>query len=103
METKGERMITAIEKIREGLEMLTEIGDRQDLVKALLGSPAAAERLRDLVKGNGAFERLVLPLVRVRNGRLNTETVDKVVTDFLDVVFDLSRPYPGEDAHGDGA
>ncbi len=96
METKGERMITAIEKIREGLEMLANIGDRQDLVKALLGSGAAAERLRDLVKGNGAFERLVLPMVRTRNGRLSADTVDKVVTDFLDVVFDLSRPWPGD-------
>jgi len=36
---------------------------------------------------------LVLSMVRSRNSRLSEDTVQKVVTDFLDVLFDLSKPY----------
>lgn len=90
--TKGEALIAGIDKIREGLDMIARQGNKQDLIKTLIGSQAAANRLRDLVKSNVVFQNTVISMVAARNGRLNTETVDKVISDFLDVLFDLSQP-----------
>lgn len=99
-QTKGELLITGIDRIREGLEMISGIGSsKQDLIKTLVGSQAAANRLRDLMKSNLVFQNTVIAMVAARNGRLSTETVEKVVTDFLDVLFDLSQPYKA--ANGD--
>lgn len=91
--TKGEALIAGIDKIREGLEMISRQGNKQDLIKTLIGSQAAANRLRDLVKSNVVFQNTVISMVAARNGRLNAETVDKVIGDFLDVLFDLSQPH----------
>jgi hypothetical protein len=92
-QTKGEMLINGMEKIREGLEMISRLGDKQELIKALVGSQSAANRLKDLVKSNTIFQNMILSMVSARNSRLNSETVEKVITDFLDILFDLSRPY----------
>ncbi len=92
-ETKGEMLITGMEMIKEGLEMISKLGDKQELVKTLVGSQVAATRLRDTIKCNSLFYNLVLSMVQARNTRLNSETVSKVVVDFLDILFDLSKPY----------
>ncbi|MFZ5975220.1 MAG: hypothetical protein ACOYU3_07410 [Bacillota bacterium] len=93
MQTKGEAMILGIDKIREGLELISKLGDKQDLVKLLVSSPTAAMRLKDLMRNNRVFQTMTVSLVSAKNSRLASETVDKVITDFLDVLFDLSRPY----------
>ena len=93
MNTKGEALIEGIEKIREGLEMISQLGSKQDLIKTLVGSPTTANRLRGLLKSNLVFQNTVTAMVASRNGRLSPETVDKVITDFMDVLFDLSQPY----------
>ncbi len=91
--TKGEILISGIDRIREGLEMISNLGSKQDLMKTLVGSQTAANRLKDLMKSNAVFQNTVIVMVAARNGRLSSETVEKVVTDFLDVLFDLSQPY----------
>lgn len=92
-QTKGEMLVNGMDRIREGLEMISKLGDKQELIKTLVGSQAAANRLKDLVRSNTIFQNIVLSMVAARNSRLNNETVEKVVTDFLDILFDLSRPY----------
>jgi len=93
MQTKGEMMVLSIDKIREGLELISQLGDKQDLMKTLIKSRAAVDRLKDLVNNSRVFQNMVTSLVAAKNSRLSPETVDKVITDFLDVLFDLSRPY----------
>ncbi len=100
MQTKGEAMILGIDKIREGLELISQLGDKQDLVKMLVSSPAAAIRLKDLMRNNRIFQTMTVSLVSAKNSRLSQETVDKVITDFLDVLFDLSRPYKEDPEDG---
>jgi hypothetical protein len=95
-QTKGEIIIAGMDKMREGLEMISQLGSKQDLIKTLVGSQTAANKLKDLMKSNLVFQNLVISMVSARNGRLNPETVEKITTDFLDVLFDLSRPYKGE-------
>ncbi|MFA5385951.1 MAG: hypothetical protein WC364_15065 [Eubacteriales bacterium] len=95
-ETKGEMLVNGMDKIKEGLEMISGLGDRQELIKTLVGSQAAANRLKDLLKSNTIFENMVISMVASRNSRLNAETTRKVITDFLDVLFDLSQPYRTE-------
>lgn len=92
-QTKGEIMILGIDKIREGLEMLSGLGSKQDIVKSLVSSKTAASQLKDLMKDNAVFQNLVVSLVTARNSKLVPTTVEKVISDFLDVLFDLSRPY----------
>lgn len=92
-ETKGEMLVNGMEKIKEGLEMISKLGDKQELIKTLVGSQAAANRLKDIVKSNLIFQNMVMSMVVSRNSRLSSETVNKVVTDFLDILFDLSKPY----------
>jgi hypothetical protein len=99
--TKGEMLVNGMEKIKEGLEMISKLGDKQELIKTLVGSQAAANRLKDLVKSNVIFQNMVLSMVSARNSRLNAETVQKVITDFMDVLFDLSRPYKDLEATPD--
>lgn len=101
MTTKGEALITGLEQIRDGLEMISRLGDRTDLVKSMIGSQVAAQRLRDIMKNNNVVYNMVLSMVQGRNGRLSTETVAKVVNDFLDVLFDLSQPYAIEEQADD--
>lgn len=91
--TKGEMLVSGIDKIREGLEMVSGMGSKQEIIKTLVGSQASANRLKDLMKSNLVFQHTVVSMVASRNARLSPETVDKVVTDFLDVLFDLSQPY----------
>ncbi len=91
--TKGEVLISGIDRIREGLDMISGLGAKQDLIKTMVGSQAAANKLRDLVKSNIVFQNTVIAMVAARNSRLSPDTVEKVVTDFLDVLFDLSQPY----------
>lgn len=92
-QTKGEMLINGMERIKEGLEIISKLGDKHELVKFLVGSQAAANRLKDVVKSNSIFFNMVVTMVKSRNSRLSDETVEKVVTDFLDILFDLSKPY----------
>lgn len=91
--TRGEMLINGMEKIKEGLEMISQLGNKQELIKVLVGSQTAANRLRDVVKSNTIFYTMVTSMVKSRNSRLSDETVEKVVTDFIDILFDLSKPY----------
>lgn len=93
MTTKGEVLISGLDQIRDGLDMIAKLGDGNDLVKNLIGSQAAAQRLRNVMKDKTLVFNLVLSMVRARNSRLSDDTVNKVVMDFLDVLFDLSKPY----------
>lgn len=92
-ETKGEMLINGMEKIREGLEIISKLDNKQNLMKLLIGSQQAANRLRSLINSNTIFQNMVMSMVSARNSRLNPDTVEKVVTDFLDILFDLSQPY----------
>lgn len=91
--TKGEAIIGGLNQIDEGLQMIAIIGGRYDLVKAMVGSNAGAKRLREVVRSNKILYNLVLNIVASKNSRLSADTVGKVVSDFLDTLFDLSQPY----------
>lgn len=75
MKTKGEALVEGIEKICKCLEMVQGMGDEYGLMRNLVGSLSAA-----------------------RVSKLKEETVEKVVEEFLDVLFDLSKPYEEEEA-----
>lgn len=90
--SKGELLLTGIEKTREGLEMIAQVGDSQDLMKALAGSPKLADTLRGMMKGNYIFENMVVTMVAAKNSRLSPGTVLSVINSFMDVLFDLSQP-----------
>ncbi len=92
-QTKGEVLIEGLERIREGLQMVARLGSHVDLVRQLTGSQTAAQRLREVMRSETLVYNLVLAMVKARNSRLSEDTVEKVVRDFLDVLFDLSRPY----------
>ncbi|MEW5899427.1 MAG: hypothetical protein AB1652_09710 [Bacillota bacterium] len=94
--TKGEALIAGLDQIREGLDMIARLGNRNDLLRNLVGSQAATQRLKDLMKSNNVLFNLIIGMVKARNSRLSEETVNKVVIDFLDVLFDLSKPYREE-------
>lgn len=96
MTTKGEALISGLDQIREGLDMIAKLGDGNDLVKNMIGSQAGAQRLRNVMQEKTLVFNLVLSMVAARNSRLTEETVRRVVTDFLDVLFDLSKPYREE-------
>lgn len=91
--TKGEILITGIDRIREGLELISRLNPEQDIVKTLVESQTATNTLKELVKSNLVFQNAVLSMVAARNSRLSADLVNKIVTDFLDVLFDLSQPY----------
>ncbi len=91
--TKGEALISGLNQIDEGLKMISALGTRHDLIATMVGSKASAKRLRDVISGNKVLYNLVLSMVKAKNGRLAGETIDKVITDFLDTLFDLSSPY----------
>jgi len=91
--TKGEALVNGLNQIDEGLKMISALGNRYDLIATMVGSKTSAQRLRDVIRGNKVLYNLVLNMVKAKNSRLSGETVDKVVTDFLDTLFDLSRPY----------
>ncbi|MCL6446828.1 MAG: hypothetical protein K6U04_01550 [Armatimonadetes bacterium] len=103
MTTKGEALIAGLDQIREGLDMIARLGNRNDLLRSLVGSQAATQRLKDLMKSNNVLFNLVLGMVKARNSRLSEETVNKVVIDFLDILFDLSKPYRDETATQEAA
>jgi len=96
--TKGEALVTGIDKLREGLEMISSLGSKQqDLIKTLVGSNVAANRLNDLLKSNIVFQNTIISMVSARNSKLAPVIVEKVITDFMDVLFDLSQPYQAEE------
>lgn len=94
--TKGEMLLQGLEQVREGLELISKHGNQDLLLKTLVGSSMAAKRLREVVQDSTVFRSMLLSLVCARNGRLSEDTVEKVVRDFLDVMFDLSQPYRQE-------
>lgn len=73
--------------------MISKLGDRNDLVKNMIGSQAGAQRLRNVMQEKSLVFNLVLSMVAATNKKLTEDTVKRVVTDFLDVLFDLSKPY----------
>jgi hypothetical protein len=92
-QTKGERLITGIEQLRDGLTLINGIGgSRQDFIKLLVSSTTATSRLRDLLHDNALLKTMVFGMVAARNSKLVAQTVEKVIGDFMDVLFDLSQP-----------
>ncbi len=98
MSTKGERLINGIDQLKVGLALINSIGgNRQDFIKLLVTSSTAAKNLRDLMKDNALMKTLVFSMVAARNTRLAPGTVENVISDFLDVLFDLSQPVPEDE------
>lgn len=92
-QTKGERLINGIEQLKEGLAMIGGIGgNKQDFIKLLVTSTTAAKNLKELMKDNAIMKTMVFSMVASRNNKLVVSTVEKVITDFLDILFDLSQP-----------
>jgi hypothetical protein len=97
-ETRGERLADGISKLREGLLIIGSIGgNKQDFIKLLVSSQAGARNLKELLKDNAILKSMVFSLVKSRNSRLAPDTIDKVIGDFLDVLFDLSQPVSGDE------
>jgi hypothetical protein len=97
MATKGERLMNGIEQLKDGLLMIGSIGgNRQDFIKMLVGSPTATKNLKDLMRDNAIMKSMVFSMVASRNSRLSVGTVENIISDFLDVLFDLSQPVPEE-------
>lgn len=90
--TRGEMLVKGLEQIREGLNIVSGIGRPNDLLKMVVGSPQAAKRLREVLDDNSVLQSIVISLVQARNSRLSGDTVKKIIGDFLDVLFDLSKP-----------
>lgn len=90
--TKGEAILLGLEQIREGLQMVRQASREVDLIRTLIGSATASRQLRDVLS-SGLLRTVVLEMVRSRNPRLSQETVEKVVSDFLNVLFELSKPF----------
>lgn len=90
--TKGEAIVVGLEQIREGLEMVNKASRDVDLIRTLVGSHRGAQQLRDIMN-TGLLKTVVLEMVAARNPRLASDTVAKVVQDFLGVLFDLAKPY----------
>lgn len=99
-ETKGTRLINGIDKLREGLDLINQLGDGQDLMRLLISSPSAAKRLKEMLKDDNLLHTLIVSMVASRNSRLTPATVEKIVEDFLDVVFDLSQPIAEPEKEG---
>lgn len=93
--TKGEAIVRGLGMIEDGLALISRLGNKYDLVATLVGSDTAATRLRNAVKANKVFYGLVGNIVKAKNARLVGDTVEKVIDDFLDTLFDLSQPYKG--------
>ncbi|NPV72121.1 MAG: hypothetical protein HPY55_16060 [Firmicutes bacterium] len=91
--SKGEALLAGLQQIDEGLKMIASLGGRYDLVATMVGSKTTAQKLRDVIRGNKALFNLVVNIVKAKNNRLAAETVEKVIGDFLDTLFDLSKPY----------
>jgi|GEM_PF-1347480 len=91
--TKGEALVTGLNQIDEGLKMISALGTKYDLLATMVGSRASAQRLRDVIKSNTVLYTLVINMVAAKNSRLSAETVQKVIDDLLDTLFDLSSPF----------
>ena len=98
LKTKGEALVEGIEKICKGLEMVQGMGDEYGLMRNLVGSLSAARRVKEIMASDSIFGKLVISLTAARVSKLKEETVEKVVEEFLDVPFDLSKPYEEEEA-----
>jgi hypothetical protein len=96
-QTKGEHLVKGLDQIRDGLANINRFSSKQDLIKMLVTSQSAAKQLKGLLNDNSLLKTLVYSMVASRNSRLSTETVDKVISDFLDILFDLSQPVPEEE------
>lgn len=90
--TKGEAIVVGLEQIRDGLQMISKASKDVDLIRTLVGSSRASEQLRDVMKG-GLLRTIIVEMVAARNRKLSPETVDKVISDFMGVLFELSKPF----------
>ncbi len=93
--SKGEVLVMGLNQINEGLQMISSLGNRYDLIATMVGSRTTAQKLRDVIRGNTVLYNLVLNMVQAKNSRLASDTVKKVVDDLLDTLFDLSGPFKG--------
>lgn len=91
--TKGEAILNRLGMVADGLKLLSTAGNKYDLVREITGSNTGAQRLRDVVKGDKFFYTLVMSMVKSKNPRLVSATVEQVVDSFIDTLLDLSRPY----------
>lgn len=92
MSTKGEHLMKGLDQLREGLTNISRFSNKQDLIKLLVASPTAARQMKDLLNDNSLLQKLIVSMVSARNSRLSADTVEKVISDFLEVLFDLSQP-----------
>lgn len=90
--TKGEAIIVGLEQIREGLQMVRQASRDVDLIRTLVGSNRASQQLREIMSG-GLLKTVVIEMVHTRNYRLSQDTVEKVISDFMAVLFELSKPF----------
>ena len=99
--TKGEGIVAGIERIREGLDLIGKAGSQREVLTILVGSGRGAEQLRQVMQP-GLLRSILVSMVHARNARLSAETVEKVLDDFLKVLFELSQPYevPAEGPKG---
>lgn len=91
--SKGQVIVTGLTMIEDGLALIAKLGNKYDLVATLVGSDTAATKLRNAIKANKVFYSLIGNIVKSKNNRLSGDTVEKVIDDLLDVLFDLSQPY----------
>ncbi|MGE5572981.1 MAG: hypothetical protein ACM3ZU_08195 [Bacteroidota bacterium] len=90
--TKGEALLLGLDQIKEGLNLIGRVNTQADLLKVLVTSDKGARQLREVL-GAPLLKMMVLGLVKAKNSRLSEDTVEKVVTDFLNVLCDLAQPY----------
>ena len=90
--TRGEVILEGLERIREGLDLIRRAGSQTEVLTILVGSTRGAEQLRQVMRP-GLLRNVIVSMVHARNNRLSAETVEKVLNDFMDVLFDLSKPY----------
>jgi len=90
--TRGEAIVAGIERIREGLDLIRRAGSQTEVLTILVGSSRGAEQLRQVMQP-GLLRSIIVSMVHSKNSRLSAETVEKVLDDFLRVLFELSKPY----------
>jgi hypothetical protein len=98
--SKGEVFLGAFDKIRDALKELAvlngpgPVANKYNVLEFLASSQKGADKLRDVFsqKGNQVLHSLMVQVVAARNG-LKPATVERVIGDAFDFIFDLSTPY----------
>lgn len=90
--TRGEAIAAGTEKIREELGLIRKAGSQTEALPILVGSSRGAEQLRQVMQP-GLLRSIIVSMVHSKNSRLSAETVEKVLDEFLRVLFELPKPY----------